>query len=76
MSNFQNYHDRINVILESQNKPKLSENEIRLIEHNWRIRTANWYNSDKATNHQFSLDNQLRALLTNVVYDVIATRKN
>lgn len=75
MSNFKEYHDKIDIILESQNKPKLSENEMRLIEHNWKIQTVAWFNSPKATQYKFALDNQLKALLATVVYDVVATRK-
>lgn len=61
----------INVILANKNLVPLTGEEKELIRVGWIRAFDEWQHTPKATNHQFALENQIRWVFSNVVYDVL-----
>lgn len=63
--------DEINKVLDSKSLPELTEQEKGLIMSQCRQTAMQWQMAPKATDHEYALTQQLKAVLSNAIYDVL-----
>ena len=63
--------DAIDAILIIKGHTVLTDVEKQLLDGNWKQRYMQWSMSQKATTHQFALDNQVKSVFCHVISDVL-----